>query len=238
MNELTVFSYRGKEVRAIIDENGNPWFIGNEICNILEYANSRKAIADHCKHVKLLKGNESLHLTDSPRGISIIPESDLYRLIMRSKLPSAEKFQDWVTEEVLPTIRKTGSYSSKPKTVAEQLLGQAQLLVEMESRLNKIEERIEKQGAHLSTKADLVGILPETNPKTLRANLNQILRTYAQNNNLDYHAPWIELYREFYYRNNCNLSVRAKNAKMKILDYAEQEGILEDLAALATEMFC
>ena len=53
-------------------------------------------------------------MTDSPRGISIIPESDVYRLIMRSNLPNAERFQNWVVEEVLPSIRKTGNYSMAP----------------------------------------------------------------------------------------------------------------------------
>jgi prophage antirepressor-like protein len=55
---------------------------------------------------------ESTALGLNPRGVCIIPESDLYRLIMRSKVPAAEKFQDWVTEEVLPLIRKTGSFNN------------------------------------------------------------------------------------------------------------------------------
>jgi hypothetical protein len=63
------------------------------------------------------------------------------------------------------------------------------------------------------------------------------MRTYAKNNNLDYHSPWIDLYKQFYYRYNCNLQVRAKNSGLKILDYAEQEGLLEDLMSLAVEMF-
>lgn len=99
-------------------------------------------------------------------------------------------------------------------------------------------EGIYKVEKHISTKADLENILPETKPKTLRANLNEVVRSYAKKNNIDFQLPWIDLYRQFYYRNNYNLTVRAQNAKMRILDYAEQEGILEDLMALATEMFC
>ena len=79
--------------------------------------------------------------------MSFIPESDLYRLVFGSKLPSAERFVDWVTEEVLPAIRKTGRYEVQPAkptmTLAENLAAQAQLLVEQEQRIARIEERVE-----------------------------------------------------------------------------------------------
>ena len=67
--------------------------------------------------MKILKGSESLHLTKSPRGINVIPESDVYRLITRSKMPWAEEFSDWVFEEVLPSIRKHGVYMTPTKLV-------------------------------------------------------------------------------------------------------------------------
>lgn len=75
-----------------------------DVCRVLGYLNSRKAINDHCKSSERLSSNESLRLTGQANGITIIPESDLYRLIMRSNMPDAEKFQDWVTEEVLPSV--------------------------------------------------------------------------------------------------------------------------------------
>lgn len=80
----------------------------------LGYALPSKAVLDHCKYAKILKGSESELLTSSPRGLSIIPEADVYRLIMRSNLPDAVRFQDWVVEEVLPSLRKTGRYSLIP----------------------------------------------------------------------------------------------------------------------------
>jgi prophage antirepressor-like protein len=89
---------------------GNPWWVAKEVCDILGYLNSRKAVKDHCKHAKLLRGNESLRLGFNPRGVTLIPESDLYRLTIQSKLPTAERFEEWVVEDVLPTIRKTGGY--------------------------------------------------------------------------------------------------------------------------------
>ena len=130
MSAISLFNFDGSDVR-IVDQNGNPWFVAKDVCDVLGYANSRKAIADHCKKARRIKSNDSLHSQDI--GVSsfqeelhvvdernvhplhphtiIIPESDVYRLIMRSKLPAAERFEEWVTSEVLPAIRKTGSYS-------------------------------------------------------------------------------------------------------------------------------
>ena len=73
-------------------------------------ANGSRDIQRHCKRAKLLKSTETDVLEIPPRGLLIIPESDLYRLIMRSNMPDAERFQDWVMEEVLPKIRKHGGY--------------------------------------------------------------------------------------------------------------------------------
>ncbi len=90
-----------------------PHFVGRDIAQALEYSNPKKALRDHCKHLKILKGHELEPLgikTESPRGLGLIPESDVFRLIMRSNKPEAERFQDWVVEEVLPSIRATGSY--------------------------------------------------------------------------------------------------------------------------------
>ncbi|MCP1064691.1 hypothetical protein M5G07_00555 [Serratia symbiotica] len=81
----------------------------------LSYTNPSKALADHYKHLIKLDYNESLELNLGiyPEGVALAPESDLYRLILKSKLPSAERAQDWVCEEVLPALRQQGSYSMK-----------------------------------------------------------------------------------------------------------------------------
>lgn len=104
-----VFSFNSHEIRTIV-LNGDPWFVAKDVADVLGYAKPQNAIATHCKYAKLFNGPESGRLTDSPRGITIIPESDVFRLIIKSQLPAAEKFEAWVMEEVLPAIRKTGSY--------------------------------------------------------------------------------------------------------------------------------
>ena len=72
-------------------------FIAKDVCDILGYKNPSQAVVDHCKYPKKLSSIETIELTGQPNPIIIIPESDLYRLIMRSNLPDAEQFQDWVS---------------------------------------------------------------------------------------------------------------------------------------------
>lgn len=96
-------------VRVIMRE-GKPWFVANEVAAILGYKNQRDAVARHCKSVELLKGRDSRLLASSPRGINIIPEADVYRMVMNSELESAERFEAWVMETVLPALRQDGGY--------------------------------------------------------------------------------------------------------------------------------
>ncbi len=107
--ELKLFEFEGKKVR-VIEIADEPWFVAMDVCSVLGYADPADAVKRHCKSSKLLRAGETPGLEINPRGQSIIPESDLYRLIMRSNLAEAERFQDWVVEEVLPSIRKTGGY--------------------------------------------------------------------------------------------------------------------------------
>lgn len=120
MNEIKIFENKefGKVRTIIID--GELWFVGKDVTELLGYTNASKALSDNCKWV-------TRGYIPHPHGkgtleVNIIPERDLYRLIMRSKLPSAERFEEWVVGEVLPSIRKTGSYSLNiPKTLPEAL---------------------------------------------------------------------------------------------------------------------
>ena len=96
--------------------NNEPWFIGKDVAETLGYQNPSKAIADHVDDDDKLNNNSLSSL--GQRGGWIINESGLYSLIMSSKLPSAKKFKRWVTSEVLPQIRRTGSYTI-PKTPAQ-----------------------------------------------------------------------------------------------------------------------
>ena len=120
MQDLQVFSFQGaSEVRTVV-QDGEPYFVGKDVATLLGYSNPQKAIRDHCKNAVPVGVNESFTL--DPQTI-VIPERDLYRLVMRSKLPTAEVFEEWVVGEVLPSIRKTGGYTLQraPQTYIEAL---------------------------------------------------------------------------------------------------------------------
>lgn len=135
MNELQIFnSGEFGEIRTI-EIDGKPYFVGADVAKALGYKDTVNALKQHCR------GVVKHHLTDSlgrNQEASFITEGDLYRLIMKSKLPSAEKFEAWVMDEVLPTIRKTGSYQ-KPMTVAEQIQLLALGNQNHEERIEKLE---------------------------------------------------------------------------------------------------
>ena len=112
-------------VRWFPDENKEPWFIADDVCKILGYKNTAKAIADHCGKVIDSKYIDERHClakkmtvkdaNGQARAMIAINEPDLYRLIIRSRMPDACKFEHWVMEDVLPSIRKTGKYAVKRK---------------------------------------------------------------------------------------------------------------------------
>ena len=113
MNNIQIFSNENfGNVRAILI-NDEPWFVGKDVCDALAYGNNRDALAKHVENED--KADVAIHDGSQNRNMTVINESGVYSLIFSSKLPSAKKFKHWVTSEVLPSIRKTGSYSISKK---------------------------------------------------------------------------------------------------------------------------
>ena len=114
MNQMEIFKNPEFGSIRVIEENGKYLFCGTDVAAALGYSNSRDAIIRHCRYVVK---RDAPHPQSPDRKISMtfIPEGDLYRLIVHSKLPSAEQFERWVFDEVLPTIRKHGAYLTKEK---------------------------------------------------------------------------------------------------------------------------
>jgi prophage antirepressor-like protein len=116
MNLITE-NFNSSTVRILLID-GKEWFIAKDIATLLGYSNTKKAVIEHTKKSRIMasfkRGNESLPLDPQTK---LIPESDVWRLIIKSKLPEAERIEEWIFEEVLPSIRKTGSYSKKPKDI-------------------------------------------------------------------------------------------------------------------------
>lgn len=115
MNNLQIFnSPEFGQVRTI-QQNGEPWFVGKDVAEILGYSNTPKAIRDHVDDEDKL--TERIVLSGQNREMTIINESGLYSLILSSKMPKAKEFKRWVTSEVIPAIRKTGKYEAMAQAV-------------------------------------------------------------------------------------------------------------------------
>jgi hypothetical protein len=111
-NELQVFENPEFGMVRTIIKDGEPYFVGKDVASILGYTAERNAIAAHVDEEDKLTHRFSA--SGQNREMTIINESGLYSLILSSKLSAAKKFKRWVTSEVLPSIRKTGSYTAKP----------------------------------------------------------------------------------------------------------------------------
>lgn len=133
-NEIQVFNNAAFGEIRIIMEDGKPLFCGKDVADALGYTNHRKALADHCKGVT----KRDTLTNGGVQSISYIPEGDLYRLIAHSQLPDAERFESWVFDEVLPSIRKTGAYLS-PVIDSTMLFKMAEAMAEKERRITALE---------------------------------------------------------------------------------------------------
>lgn len=110
MNEVQIFNNEEfGQVRTLVI-NGEPWFVGKDVAEILGYSNTRKALADHVDEED--KGVTKCDTLGGVQDLTVINESGLYSLILSSKMPNAKKFKHWVTSEVLPAIRKHGIYAT------------------------------------------------------------------------------------------------------------------------------
>lgn len=164
MNELMIFNNPEFGDIRTIDENGSVLFCATDVARALGYAKPGNAVDRHCKGTlkrrTLTGGGEQEML--------FIPESDLYRLVFSSKMPTAEKFTDWVTSEVLPSIRRSGGYITGQQNMSpEELLSQAlkvadRVLADREARISSLSV----QNQIMAPKADYFDQLVDRNTLT------------------------------------------------------------------------
>ena len=139
MNELQIFNNEEFGTVRTVTIDNEPWFVGKDVAEALGYKNTRQALATN-----VMDEDKGVHSVDTPSGIQqmiIINESGLYALIFGSKLESAKRFKHWVTSEVLPSIRKTGSYDHfSPEMKA--ILMHDKKLVKMDERVTDLENNM------------------------------------------------------------------------------------------------
>lgn len=249
-NKIQKFSYENKEVRTV-EKDGLIWFIGRDVCSILEQPNVSQVLA------RLDEDDKGIHNMDTPSGnqeMLIINESGLYSLILSSRKPEARNFSRWVTKEVLPSIRKTGSYSlEQPKTKLEMLAeGFAQMAIlerkhnelrddhdELEARHEVLEEKVDGLiETQQQAEQELIDI-PLANeppaPKTIRAQINELVRAYAFSKTIPQAGVWNKLYHELKYRYGFDANARKRNnPKKNLLDIVEEGSMINELFKIAS----
>ncbi|EMS6143925.1 Bro-N domain-containing protein [Neisseria gonorrhoeae] len=132
MNAVQVLNFQQNSVRTVADNKGELWFLANDVCEILGYTNPRRTVDLHCKSRGVTK--RYTPTASGEQEMTYINEPNLYRLIIKSRKPAAEAFEEWVMETVLPAIRKTGGYQITPKTTADDRTGLRQAVAALVGR--------------------------------------------------------------------------------------------------------
>lgn len=153
MNDLKIFENKEfGEIRTIV-KDGEPWFVGKDVAEILGYTNPQKAVREHVDDDD--RGVNEMDTPGRVQSVVVINESGLYSLIISSKLPNAKKFRKWVTSEVLPSIRKTGGYQ-KPLTPQEMMRLQLGMIDDVSDRVTKLENTMTIDYSQQKTLTDLM----------------------------------------------------------------------------------
>lgn len=179
-NEIQRFDFRGASLRTLTDEEGEPWFVAKDVCDILGMSNpSMAVIALDKDEVAQIDPKDYLGSENrSNQAVNIVSEPGLYKLIMRSRKPEAKEFQRWVTHEVLPQIRKTGGYI--PATDADDdmtILAKAVMIGKrtMEQQQRKITEQ-QTRIVELEPKARFADAVAASDGTCLVGELAKMLR--------------------------------------------------------------
>lgn len=236
-NELEIFKNdEFGEVRTLLIDN-KPYFMANDIAKALGYAKPNNAISTHCKAT--LKWG--IPISGKIQDVNFIPEGDVYRLIMKSKLPSAEKFESWVMDEVLPTIRKTGGYINdvdlmintyfsdipdEQKTLVKGLMTNITALQSKNSALNNENDLLAQKNLEWAN----------------RPLINALVRAYAASMGNNFGKAWNDFKKELLYKHSINLNSRitnhlntsGKKTKPKTLDMLDDSEISSAISTIVS----
>jgi len=194
--EVSIFNFENQNVRTVTIDN-EIWFVASDVTKILGYQNGRDAISKHCLD-GVAKKYTIKDVVNRIQEVTIINESGIYQLVMASKMPNAIKFKQWVTEKILPSIRKTGSYSVNqnqfkiPKTFSEALrlaADQADLIEEQNKKIQEDKPKVEYYNIVRETK---LGIHIGNFAKSIDWKPNKLFE-------------WLRENEYFYYRNGENI---------------------------------
>lgn len=240
----------GKIRTVTID--GRPYFVANDVAKSLGYKDVINAIKQHCRWVVK---HDIPHPQSKTKTIevNVIPEGDIYRLVASSQLPNAEKFESWLFDEVLPTIRKTGGYVNNDELFintylpfAEEstkvlFLQSLQTVREQNEIIQRQQTEIKEQKQEIVHKEDvIIGLVGDIDLATKRQRITQIVRHCK---NKQYKERYRLLYGEFERKYHCNLKLRMESDILKpkarnTMDYIDRGmNMIPELYEVACKLF-
>jgi prophage antirepressor-like protein len=240
-----MFEFDGHQIR-IEDRNGDPWFVAKDVCVALGISKYR----DVC--LRLDDDERASIVVDTPGGkqkMLVVSESGVYDITYRSNHSKAKSFQRLVRKEIIPSIRKTGSYSldrlKQPETplevlsvqsemirsVVKEMINQDRQIRDNNNRILALEKHNREAEESLKHVERSSLELPE---KSVRSKVNELVRSYCLSNNLKYSDVWGRVYAEFRYRYSIDIKRRAKNRGMKVLDLVADMDKMDELFAVAS----
>lgn len=218
-NDMQIFNYNGADCRTIESDDGI-WWVLRDVCTAI-------GISDHVTVAKRLDEDEVglAQVTDvygREQKTYIINEAGLYNVIIRSDKPSAKDFKRWVTHEVIPSIRKTGTYSTQhPQLTPAQLIAaQAQVLVDMEQKMLSIQSQaqaIEAQQAELAQRVDTaIKVFSRPSEDHWKADIDQAIKDLCEERHLSDCATRGRMYRELEEKCGCNINTRLTRLRQRV----------------------
>lgn len=211
------------DVRTV-EVDGKVLFCGADIAKALSYARPTKAVMDHCKGV--LK--RDILTNGGKQQMSFIPEGDVYRLIVRSALPEAERFEHWLFDEVVPTIRKHGMYAT------DELLDNPEFAIQVFQKLKEERDRnreLSEANRNLTTTNQ--ALVHDTRTWKSRSIVNALIRKYASKRGNNYQMAWNEFYKELAYSKHiCPKLREGKGFAIDKVKESEWNDLIEVAAAL------
>lgn len=175
MNDLQVFNNADFGSVRTLEIDGKPYFVANDVARALGYSVPKDAISRHCKgalkHRYLTEGGE--------QELKIIPESDVYRLVIKSQLPKADEFEHWIFDEVLPSIRKNGGYIANQENLTpEQIVANA--LIVAQNIISQKDRQIEQ----MKPKAEFFDAVADSKTAISMNEVSKVLgiKGYGRNN--------------------------------------------------------
>ena len=221
-NKLQIFNNPEFGQIRTLEIGGEPWFAGKDVAEALGYSNTKDALSRHVDEED--KRGSRFPTPSGEQTMTFINESGLYSLVLCSKLPSAKKFKRWITSEVLPALRKTGSYQANPMTAAQMFAMQAQINLEQEQRLALMEKKTD----YLSDSVKQL-CKPVISNDTWQNEMLRRVRSLCAEHDLNYQQFIADLYKELEESAGVNLETRQKRKRERLelqgAKYAERQAV-------------